>query len=101
MTDEERDSLLARLDERTNNIYHLAETTESHLRELNGTVRKNTGDILAISDDMYGKDNKSGLCAEMDKAKANIQRIIIILVAIGGTGVLGTGIYELIKNLAS
>ena len=40
MKAEERDRLLVRLDERTNNIYRLAEAQEKHLEKLNGQIVK-------------------------------------------------------------
>jgi len=39
---QERDELLIRLDERTDNIYKLTEKQEKHLSELNDKVSKNT-----------------------------------------------------------
>uniref|UniRef100_A0A6M3IXP3 Uncharacterized protein n=1 Tax=viral metagenome TaxID=1070528 RepID=A0A6M3IXP3_9ZZZZ len=41
--------LLARLEERTANIYHLTEKQEEHLRELNGAVSENTSFRKGIS----------------------------------------------------
>ena len=42
MDKEERDQLLARLDERTHNIWRVTEKQEGNIRELNGHVRENT-----------------------------------------------------------
>lgn len=41
----QRDELLGRLDERTNNIYKLVEKQERHLAKLNENVGKNTLNI--------------------------------------------------------
>lgn len=37
---EERDELLARLDERTNNIWRTTKEQETHLKELNGSIQR-------------------------------------------------------------
>ena len=38
----ERDDLLIRLDERTNNIWRVVETLEAHQADQNGFIRENT-----------------------------------------------------------
>lgn len=98
MTEDER-FMLGRIEERVNNIYHLAEKTEQHLSTLNGTVQANTGKLQAMSDDLYGKDGKSGLCAKADKNAATINRILIGLAVVAGGGGIGAGIYEIVKAI--
>ena len=50
MKPKERDELLVRLDERTNNIWRLTEKQEDHLSKLNDQTSKNTTDIAIVKE---------------------------------------------------
>ena len=48
MKADERDQLLIRIDERTNNIWTLTERQEKHLAELNSSVARNVNRISVL-----------------------------------------------------
>lgn len=62
MTDEERDILLIRMDERVKNILDVNTTQEIHLKELNGSVARNTTQI-AVN------------CSQLDRHKARLRSL--------------------------
>jgi len=70
----ERDELLVRLDEKSNNIYHLVEKQERHLAELNNKVAKNVLNIDRNSNRIASLENliTSGVSLKLNKRQVTI-----------------------------
>lgn len=96
-----QNSMFTRIDERTSNTYKLTEQTESHLRTLNGTVKTNTSRIDGLVREVYGFKQKQGLIKDVEKTKSTVQRILIGLAVLAGSGGLGVGGYKLFEALVS
>ncbi len=94
-----QNGLFIRIDERTTNIYRLTEQNESHLRQINGTVQGHTLQIDGLLGEVYGRDQKEGLIAGLNKTRSAIQKISLILVALGASGALGVSVWKIIEYL--
>ncbi len=94
-----QNTLFIRIDERTMNIYRLTEQNESHLRQINGTVQGHTLQIDGLLGEVYGRDQKEGLIAGLNKTRSAIQKISLILVALGASGALGVSVWKIIEYL--
>ena len=69
---------LARIDERTSNIWRLTESQEMHLRTLNGTVAETVRRQTATDTTVYGKKTDKGLVGEL----AGLKKYLIIAFAL-------------------
>lgn len=88
----ERDELLIRVDERTENIEKVTTLQEKHLARLNGQVQQLGIDNEAVKTTLFGKGSDEGMAGRVNANSSRSKRNRIILVALvailGSTGAL-------------
>jgi len=105
MADNEKiDELIAgqaTLLERSNSIIRELKDQNKHLERINGSIVKHGEQIIALNTTVYGKDSDEGLCSKVDRNSAKLNRLLLIVAILMGTGVSGFGISELVKVLTN
>jgi len=63
-------------------------------------VPKSDHDLLVeIHTVMMGSDGQDGLCRRVSVVEKKLQNMILVLTFLGGSGLIGTGIFELIRYI--
>ena len=105
MADSEKiDELIAgqaTLLERSNSIIRELKDQNKHLEKINGSIAKHGEQIIALNTTVYGKGSDEGLCSKVDKNSAKLNKLLLIVAILMGTGVSGFGISELVKVLTN
>lgn len=97
MNEQEIRDLLARLDERTANIWRMVEEQELHLRQINGSLREQAIQSEVNKVALFGRNGDRGLIDKTECLERNFHKLCIFLAGVLGTGAIGGGIYKLIE----
>ena len=89
---EERDSILGRLDERSETLVRISDSQEKHLAFLNGSVVQLQVDNASLKTTIYGRGDDKGMVGKLNATAKTSKKTWVILVALiatlGSTGVL-------------